>query len=174
MDCPRCGSKITEYRLGEEVAYNCTSCQFVNIQVDHGAETQSRETWDDAVDRFHDRFGDESQVTTRRPSIPLATSSSEPTNTAVEELEIPGSGDLERRRRKGISTLYSRLRSTRSATKQELIDAVDVEDLGYANDDSFWSNLGLPALRRLPGTRSPDAEEDAWRFEETPLPEEEP
>ena len=58
MDCPRCGGSVTVYRLSERESYVCGDCEYVGIDVEHGAEPEEMESWDEAMARFRTRFGD--------------------------------------------------------------------------------------------------------------------
>lgn len=49
---------MTVYRLGEQESYVCGDCEYVGIDVEHGAEPEEMESWDEAMARFRTRFGD--------------------------------------------------------------------------------------------------------------------
>ncbi len=49
---------MTVYRLGEQESYVCGDCEYVGIDVEHGAEPEAVESWDEAMTRFRTRFGD--------------------------------------------------------------------------------------------------------------------
>ena len=49
---------MTVYRLGEQESYVCGDCEYVGIDVEHGAEPEEVESWDEAMARFRTRFGD--------------------------------------------------------------------------------------------------------------------
>ena len=49
---------MTVYRLGEQESYVCGGCEYVGINVEHGAEPEEVESWDEAMARFRTRFGD--------------------------------------------------------------------------------------------------------------------
>lgn len=55
MECPRCGGAVTVYRLGDQESYVCADCEYVGIDVEHGAEPEEIESWDVALDRFYER-----------------------------------------------------------------------------------------------------------------------
>lgn len=55
MGCPRCGEALRSYRLDGAETLVCESCSYVGVSVDHKAEPQRRETWDDAFDRFYEK-----------------------------------------------------------------------------------------------------------------------
>lgn len=82
---------------------------------------------------------------------------------ALQELELPGSGDVLEARRATIGEMYSLLqeRAGQIVKTGELKALVDPDDVGYASVESFWSNAvkgdsgkGRPnALTSLPGVR---------------------
>ena len=49
---------MTVYRLDEQESYVCGDCEYVGIDVEHGAEPEEAESWDEAMARFRTRFGD--------------------------------------------------------------------------------------------------------------------
>jgi len=55
MECPRCGGRLTRYRLGERETVGCQECEYVGVTVDHTAEHGPPESWDDAIDRFEEQ-----------------------------------------------------------------------------------------------------------------------
>jgi hypothetical protein len=56
MDCPRCGGTIITYQLDDQESYVCDDCEYVGIDVDHGATPEEVESWDEAMMRFYERF----------------------------------------------------------------------------------------------------------------------
>jgi len=56
MECPRCGGSVTIYQLGDRESYVCGDCEYVGIDVEHGAEPGQVESWDEAMERFYERF----------------------------------------------------------------------------------------------------------------------
>jgi Zn ribbon nucleic-acid-binding protein len=56
MDCPQCEGEDTlaTYTDGEREAFVCEDCGYVGIPADHRGEPGERETWADAVTRFHE------------------------------------------------------------------------------------------------------------------------
>ncbi|QSG15836.1 hypothetical protein [Halapricum desulfuricans] len=59
MDCSRCGGDLEVYSLGEEEAYVCADCGFVDTPVDHEVSTQpDPEPWERALRRFYEKHVD--------------------------------------------------------------------------------------------------------------------
>jgi len=52
MECPRCGGRLTRYRLDDRETVGCQQCAYVGVSVDHTATHGPPESWDDAIDRF--------------------------------------------------------------------------------------------------------------------------
>ncbi|MUW14844.1 hypothetical protein GJ633_09345 [Halorubrum sp. CBA1125] len=50
--------------------------------------------------------------------------------------------------------------------KDDLLDAVDIDETGYASRDSLWANMikGRDTLRALPGVESPAKGGSQWRY----------
>lgn len=55
MDCPECGGRLVDYRLGDRDAVGCEDCGYVGIDAEHRGRPTERESWDDALDRFYHR-----------------------------------------------------------------------------------------------------------------------
>jgi ribosomal protein S27AE len=55
IDCPRCGGTIITYQLDDQESYVCDECEYVGIDVDHGATSEEVESWDKAMIRFYER-----------------------------------------------------------------------------------------------------------------------
>lgn len=81
-------------------------------------------------------------------------------------LDIPGSGDTADRRRAALAQMYAYLQDHGTATKADLLELIDAEDVGYASAESFWANCvkGRDSLRALPGVEPPGQGERTWRF----------
>jgi len=56
MECPRCGGSVIVYQLGDRESYVCGDCEYVGIEIDHEAEPRELESWDEAMERFRERF----------------------------------------------------------------------------------------------------------------------
>lgn len=55
MDCPRCGTELTTISIdGGSAAAYCDHCGFANIETSPAPAEPESETWDDAIERFHD------------------------------------------------------------------------------------------------------------------------
>lgn len=53
-DCPRCEAALTTFTLSGIEAFTCEKCGYVGVEVDHSGEPTGVESWDDALQRFHD------------------------------------------------------------------------------------------------------------------------
>ena len=104
IDCPKCGGRLTDYRLGDRVAVGCETCGYVGIDAEHRGEPTDRETWGDALRRFRgrepgvptDASGGDREAEGDDPTE-LAVGHEEPTQLAVEgdtptDLAVPASG----------------------------------------------------------------------------------
>lgn len=82
------------------------------------------------------------------------------------ELDVPGSGDLQDRRRAAIAQLYQYLQDHGTAKKADLLELIDAEAVSYSSADSFWANCikGRDTLRSLPGVEPPGEGEHTWRY----------
>ena len=56
MECPRCGGTVIVFRLDDRESRVCSDCEYVGIEVEHGAEQPEFESWKEALARFHERF----------------------------------------------------------------------------------------------------------------------
>lgn len=159
MECPRCGGRLTVYRLGGESSWVCNDCGSVGVEAEHGSEPEPTESWEEALQRFYTRHGDD-QSTDSRDEPP-------PTGAAelLDTLEIPGEEKLRAQRRETVAELYAYLRKQGDATRKEFLELVDPETVGYASAEGFWEAVGRDSLRELPGVESPDPGHHQWRFD---------
>ena len=99
--------------------------------------------------------------------ISTPTPTSEVDRDALRD-ELPGSGDHLKARVDAITDMYEYLREHGEATKDELLEAVEVDATGYASEASVWSNMvkGRDTLRALPGVEPPRTGMSTWRHEE--------
>lgn len=111
------------------------------------------ESFDDVLTRLR-IDGDRVITPTRRDDIVAA------------QLDVPGSGQRAKARRQAIQRMYGYLEKHGEATKDELLDLVDPDEVEYANRESFWANCvkGKPTLSRLAGVESPGSGGSVWRF----------
>lgn len=79
---------------------------------------------------------------------------------------LPGSGDVLDARVDAVLAMYAVLRDRDEATKSDLLDAVDVDETGYASAESVWSNMikGRDTLRALPGVETPAPGRSTWHY----------
>jgi len=85
-----------------------------------------------------------------------------------DELDLPGSGETLEAREMAIAQLYMYLEEEETASKADLLELIDPENVGYSSTESFWSNAvkGRDSLRALPGVEAPNEGEHTWRFVE--------
>ncbi|WP_042663324.1 zinc finger domain-containing protein [Haloferax sp. ATB1] len=55
MTCPRCSQPLSTLSLDGRAARYCERCGFVGVETVHERDAPSRESWDDAIARFHAR-----------------------------------------------------------------------------------------------------------------------
>ena len=95
MECPRCGSSLERYTLGERSTVTCGECRYIGVPVDHHGQQRTAETWADALSRISDASHIASvtiETTTGDPSLELvfgsraddADSTPKPTIVRVE------------------------------------------------------------------------------------------
>jgi hypothetical protein len=80
--------------------------------------------------------------------------------------ELPGSGDLLAARVDAILAMRDELRERGEATRDDLLNAVDVDATGYADANSLWKNsvAGRDTLRALDGVDRPPTGRAEWRW----------
>lgn len=112
------------------------------------------ESFNDVLDRL------------RTGSIESAIRAAENPGSLPDDLDLPGSGETLTARRATVARLYSYLQDHGTATKGDLLELVDPDEVGYASAESFWSNAikGRDSLRALPGVESPGEGEHTWRY----------
>lgn len=67
----------------------------------------------------------------------------------VDDVDVPGTGQILGRRRAAVHLMAEEIHKTGGATKGELLELVDVEELGYQDPESAWKNCFHPALQEL-------------------------
>ncbi len=102
MDCPRCGGTVITYQLDHQESYVCDECEYVGIDVDHGARPEEVESWDEAMMRFYERgsggrasdgatsgkHGIETGSGSRQPSLMKRVSRNEGENEGEHDKEL--------------------------------------------------------------------------------------
>jgi hypothetical protein len=80
--------------------------------------------------------------------------------------ELPGSGDLLAARVDAILAMRDELRERGEATRDDLLEAVDVDATGYADANSLWKNTvaGRDTLRALDGVERPPTGRSTWKW----------
>ena len=84
------------------------------------------------------------------------------------ELDLPGTGDLLERREQTIHEMADLLRDRGTAEKDDFLEVVDADAVGYKNEQSFWANCvkGRDSLKAIPGVKPPDPGLTEWRWNE--------
>ncbi|AUX08581.1 small CPxCG-related zinc finger protein [Halalkaliarchaeum desulfuricum] len=194
MECPRCGGALTVYRLGGESSWVCQECGSVGVETEHGSEPERTETWEQALQRFYakhvepdgvvpddveqdgvepdgvgdtddggdtggrDDTGDGGETTAPEPSTETAAA-------ALDDLEVPGDGETELRRRETVAELYAFLKERRTAKRSDFLEIVEPEVVSYASAEGFWESVGRDSLGELPGVTPPESGHHEWAFE---------
>lgn len=131
---------------------------------------------DDAPDPDADRPGN-----TRDPPPPADAGEPEPDpadvdvdaepvepdlQDAIDDVDLPGSGDTLAARRDALRRLYDHLREHGTAKKRDFLEQIDADAVGYASPESFWSNCvkGRDSLQALPAVDPPGEGEHTWRY----------
>lgn len=85
----------------------------------------------------------------------------------VEEMDLPGDGSTLEARRNALVDLHTHLRKKKTAEKSDFLHVIERFDHGYANAESFWSNVvkGKQTLQTLPGVEPPADGLSTWRFD---------
>ncbi|RDZ63964.1 hypothetical protein C5B90_12715 [Haloferax sp. Atlit-12N] len=55
MTCPRCSQPLSTLSFDGRAARYCERCGFVGVETVHERDAPNRESWDDAIARFHAR-----------------------------------------------------------------------------------------------------------------------
>lgn len=116
------------------------------------------ESFSDVLDRLEAHY----EGKPLEPSI----DTSETVETLPNELDLPGTGDTYERRRDTVVRLYNYLRQHGTAEKDDLLELVDVDEVGYSSKESFWANAikGRDSLKALPGVQPPTQGGRTWRY----------
>lgn len=85
MECPRCGSPLERYTLGDRSAIVCEACGYAGVPVDHHGERQTAETWAKALSRVPDAA--------EIASVTVETAEDDPSLELVFESSIGRSDD---------------------------------------------------------------------------------
>jgi len=79
MPCDRCGGRLVEYELQGRVSTVCEECESIDVLVEHGPPSRPSESWDEALDRFHEQV--------RQSDDADAASATEPARDAPSEAD---------------------------------------------------------------------------------------
>ncbi|MEF8852025.1 MAG: hypothetical protein V5A44_01530 [Haloarculaceae archaeon] len=58
MSCDRCGGTIEVYELDGRDARSCQDCGYVDVPVRHEPDGADRESWEEAISRFQEKYAD--------------------------------------------------------------------------------------------------------------------
>lgn len=82
---------------------------------------------------------------------------------AVEDLDIPGQGEVAEQRREAVRAVREHLERAGRVKKAELVEVGDeIAGETYADGHSLWKNLLQPALSKIEGVESEGAS-GYWR-----------
>lgn len=97
---------------------------------------------------------------------PDRSSTDDAVDAALADVDLPGSGAKEERRRRAVRDLYDHLRENGTATRAEFLELIDADVVGYASPESFWTNCvkATDALASLPDVEKPGEGEHTWRY----------
>lgn len=86
----------------------------------------------------------------------------------AEDIDVPGSGTTAEARREALTDMRDYLREHGTGTKNDLLELVDADRVGYSSADSFWSNCvkGKDTLHDLPNVEPPGEGGRTWRYVE--------
>ena len=51
-ECPRCGSALERFSLGDVETVSCSRCGYADVPVEHESDRQIPESWREALERF--------------------------------------------------------------------------------------------------------------------------
>lgn len=88
MECPRCGSPMERYTLGDRSAATCSACGYVGVSVDHHGERHTVETWREALSRAPEAARIDSvtvETATEDPSMEIVFEASAEESESVPE-----------------------------------------------------------------------------------------
>ena len=61
QECPRCGEPLERLSLGDVTTVACSRCGFADVPVEIESQRRDIESWQDALERFHERFAEGSE-----------------------------------------------------------------------------------------------------------------
>lgn len=119
-------------------------------------------TWAEYVEKAADALDNVEADDGQKRAEPAAMDVEE----AVASLDVPGSGEMAEARREAVQRLYEYLRENGTARKDDFLELVDADAVGYSSLSSFWANAvkGRDTLRALPGVKPPEEGGRTWRY----------
>lgn len=124
------------------------------------------DTYEDVVWRLLDnREAEPPRTEDARREPPMAHEDGE-TDDERPDLDLPGSGAVRDRREEVIYQMAALLEREGTATKQDFLEIVDPDAVGYASAESFWANCvkGRDSFRSIDGVRSPPVGMAEWEW----------
>lgn len=86
-----------------------------------------------------------------------------PAHALLEDLDIPGQGQVAAHRRRAVARVHAHVREQGRAPKDELVEiGAEIAGDTYADKNSLWKNLLQPALSELEAVESEGAS-GYWR-----------
>jgi len=101
---------------------------------------------------------------TESPARPAAAPSASPMERAVEDVDLPGTGNTLEARQDALLAAYEYLREHPTAKKGDFLkDVFPSNAAGYETADGWWNAI-QPALKELPGVDPPSERGHIWHF----------
>ncbi|WP_121744878.1 hypothetical protein [Natronorubrum halophilum] len=137
-----------------------------DVKEDHGL------TWPEFIEAASDALGgthESHEPQSREPETVIDKREPEPSQDIDLEnvtIDVPGSGDLAKRRKETIIKMAELLREQGTAEKSDFLEVVDLEEVRYKSKDSFWSNVvkGRDSLKAMPGVEKPPDGRTEWEW----------
>lgn len=84
----------------------------------------------------------------------------------LRDIDIPGEGELLLARRDAVRDIFSHLAKEGKASRQELCELVNADEVGYESVDSFWTNMIIRKriMKELPGVVPPGEGGHYYRY----------
>ena len=134
----------------------------------HGLK-QRGESYEDVVWRLLEEHNEsDEQPPLESESAPRVRDEPEPTlDVEHTAIDVPGSGELEERRKETVIEMARLLRDRGAAEKSDFLEVVDADAVGYSSAESFWSNCikGRNSLKAVSGVQKPPQGRNEWTWD---------
>lgn len=137
MECPRCGSPLEQYTLGDRSAVTCGTCGYASVPVDHHSEPQLVETWTEALSRVPDAA--------RIESVTVETASDDPALELVFEPPPDGDGNGAEPETVRVEEPDSALAAALAAAEDDERFVCDVCGRGFDRREQLYGHLSVHA-----------------------------